>query len=260
MICDPVRWKHEVTSGNNQDLLPRILPEGVITLEGDPRAHLWDMSALFPEERAYMERAVGKRCREFTAGRLLARAALDKLGIESQPIRRDPYRSPVWPSEVVGSISHTESWCAVAVARAHEVLALGIDVENDAPLSASLFEIVCVPEEMEWLASHSLTRRGALAKILFSVKESAFKAQYPLTQSFLDFHAMAVEVDLMAGTWRAAFQSGCRPAQCPWNALVGQWVVHRGLVATAAVALRRDFPDPILEESPSGLPQERLVR
>lgn len=144
----------DVMSTNHQDLLPCIVPQAVVTMEADPRACRRDADALFPEERSYIERAVAKRRREFTTGRLLARTALEKLGIEAQPIGRGSDRSPVWPSDTVGLISHTDSWCAVAVARSTDVLALGIDVENDAPLLARLLEIVCVPQELEWLSSH----------------------------------------------------------------------------------------------------------
>lgn len=230
-------------STNNEGLLPCIVPQEVVTLEADPRDYGTDPNALFREERLYIERAVDKRRREFTTGRLLARAALAKLGIEAQPIGQGSHRSPVWPPDTVGSISHTDSWCAVAVARSADVLAVGIDVESDAPLPARLLEIVCVPQELQWLSSHPPGRRGALAKVVFSAKESAFKAQFPLTDSLLDFHAMLVEVDCADCTWRATFQPGWRPVGCPWQALVGHWVKRRGLVATAAVALRRGFPN-----------------
>ena len=77
-------------------------------------------------------------------------------------------------------------------------------------------------------------RRGALAKIVFSVKEAAYKAQFPLTRTFLEFGAMAVDLDADSQIWKATFLPGQRPVSCPWETLTGSWTARRGLIATVA--------------------------
>ena len=79
------RYADLVLSGS-PGLLRQIAPAAVRCTEvfADPPD-----AALFPEEEAYVARAVEKRRREFTTGRWCARAALQQLGIAPAPLLRD---------------------------------------------------------------------------------------------------------------------------------------------------------------------------
>src|SRR5437763_335927 len=79
---------------------------------------------LYPEERACIARAVPKRRAEFATGRVCARQALERLGVAVGPLLPHPDRSPAWPPGIVGSISHTDGYCAVAVAEATRALGI----------------------------------------------------------------------------------------------------------------------------------------
>ncbi len=51
---------------------------------------------------------------------------------------------------------------------------------------------------------HQLPAPGVTGKILFSAKEAVYKCQYPLSNQFLGFHA--VEVELGEDSFQAVFQ------------------------------------------------------
>lgn len=192
---------------------PALARSGPIArLLADERIHVAEMDprtvplegVLFPAEAASVERAVLSRKQQFTAGRVLARRALVALGHEPVALIADAQRVPEWPPAVRGTITHTHTWCAAAVARADAITALGADVEPATPLEPQLWSRICRPEEREWLAEHHEERAGLFAKAWFSAKESIYKALYPSVRVFLDFHGMRIELgaEEAPGLWR----------------------------------------------------------
>ena len=109
-----------------RDALPASCVLRVWSDDGEP--------ALYPEESAAVARAVAVRRLEFARGRGCAREALAALGVAAGPIPVGPEREPVWPSGVVGSITHCEGFVAAVVARAADLRAIGLDVETAAPV------------------------------------------------------------------------------------------------------------------------------
>src|SRR2546425_11570060 len=151
--------------------------------------------ALLPEEEACLSpRAIAKRRREFTAGRVCARAALGRLGIRGVPLVAGQDRSPVWPPGMVGSLSHCGDYCGVAIARSLEIAGVGFDVERARPLEGRVASIICTPAELRRIESLPDLPPGLWTMIVFSAKESAYKCYHPLMKTFLDFHD--VEIDL----------------------------------------------------------------
>jgi len=190
--------------------LARLLADARIRVaEIDPR-RVEAGAGLFPREALAIAKAVQSRREQFTAGRLLARRALVELGHAPVELESGADRVPAWPAGVVGSITHTHGWCAVAVARATDFEALGADVEAATPLDRALWERICRPEERTFLAARAPERAGLLAKAIFSAKESAYKALYPQIRTFLDFQGMQISfaepLDAATLTWRAELQ------------------------------------------------------
>lgn len=160
-------------------------PAGVAYATRDPQAmHL----SLFPEEEAAIIGACKRRRMEFAAGRSAAHAVLKKLDFPLSAILMGKDRAPIWPTGVVGSLSHTPDACLSVAARPHHIQAIGIDIENLAPLESSLHPYIATPEEFACIDSPP--RLAALR--IFSMKEAAYKAQYPLSQTFFDFNALEV--------------------------------------------------------------------
>jgi 4'-phosphopantetheinyl transferase EntD len=209
-----------------QPLFKRLLGPHIETEEVDP--HSLD-GGLLKAERGLVAGAAQTRIEQFTAGRVCSRTALGRLGVApTTPIPRGEDRAPIWPRGFVGSISHTDSWCGAAVARAEEIRSVGIDLEPATPLKESLWRRVCTPKERDWL--HELPEPGLTGKIVFSAKESVYKCQYPITGQFLGFHAVEIEID--DGSFQAVFQQEADEFR-PGDVMSGRFLVEEGLVATA---------------------------
>lgn len=147
----------------------------------------------------WFAQAAPLRRREFVAGRACASRVLDALGVPLQPIARGSEGEPIWPSGVVGSISHSSGLCAAVGARASQVGALGLDVELDRVATAAFARRICSDAELRQLGASA----EALAPVVFSVKEACYKLQFPLTR---DAGAWArIEVLLSDGTFTARF-------------------------------------------------------
>jgi 4'-phosphopantetheinyl transferase EntD len=152
-----------------------------------------DPAQLLPAEMGCLGRAAAARAAEFAAGRLCARSALRELGIIDFPLQVAPDRHPLWPPSVVGSITHTDGFCAAAVADRRRLLGIGIDTEVVAPMSQRLRARICVPAESDWLGSLPEADRAAAAMLIFSAKEAFYKCQYPLVGERLGFGDLYVE-------------------------------------------------------------------
>lgn len=131
-----------------------------------------------------------KRRTEFAAGRLCASGSLHGMGLIAEfplPVRN---RLPVWPSGVVGSISHCNTIAVAMTAPKSRYCALGIDVESllDPDTAQGIQQYVCRNEELIGLKRHIPCTRRSLT-ILFSAKEALYKALFPLVGRFKDFHS-----------------------------------------------------------------------
>jgi 4'-phosphopantetheinyl transferase EntD len=181
---------------------------------------------LFPEELACLEKSVEKRRAEFGTARVIARRALSRLGVAPLPLVPKPDRSPSWPRGVVGSITHTQGYCAVAVAHDSAFISLGVDAEQDKVLKEELIEMICTPAERVQLGATD-------AVVYFAAKEAFYKCQYPLTQRYLGFQDVELELDAHRGEFlaRVVKPDVDKPA---WLArLRGRFVRERGLVLCA---------------------------
>jgi len=210
----------------HQPVFQRLLGPHIETEEVDPHSVA---GGLLKAEEEAVTGAAQTRIEQFTAGRVCSRIALGRLGVATTtPVLRGEDRAPIWPPGFVGTISHTDTWCAAAVARTEDVRSIGIDLEPATPLKESLWRRVCTPKERDWL--HELPEPGLTGKILFSAKESVYKCQYPITTKFLGFHA--VEMELGDGSFRAVFQQEVGEFR-PGDVMSGHYLVEEGLVATA---------------------------
>lgn len=215
-------------------LAARLLPFPVRTAEMDPRMAAGE---LLPGEERAVARAVESRRREFSAGRACARKAMAALGAQAAPILQGEDRAPIWPEGLVGSITHTESWCAAAVARTEDGIgAIGLDVEPAEPLDPALLRIICVAEERALLDARP-EERGVLGRLIFSAKESAYKCQYPRSRTLLGFHAMHIELDEPAKRFKAVFRKDVAPF-ARGDALEGRYLLEQGFLMTAVTLAR----------------------
>ncbi|GAA4615823.1 4'-phosphopantetheinyl transferase superfamily protein [Actinoallomurus liliacearum] len=197
-------------------------------------------TTLFPEEEALLARAVDKRRREFTTVRACARTAFARLGVAPAPLLRGERGAPIWPDGIVGSMTHCDGYRASAVARSRDVQTIGIDAEPNGPLPDGVLGAVSRPEERAWLTDLLAADSGVRwDRLLFSAKESVYKAWFPLTRRWLDFEGASITVDPEAGTFSAALT--VPPPQVdgrPLTGFTGRWLVRDGLILTAISVVR----------------------
>ena len=171
------------------------------------------------EEEAYIGRAVEKRKREFRAGRNASREALRVLGYkEPVVILRDSFRRPLWPTGVVGSISHTTNCCMAAVAYSKDYLGIGLDVETISPIEVSMLSRICTTQELRWINERKTKGdRVPWCKLIFSIKESVYKLFSPIHAVFLDFLEVEVCLDLERGCFLAAVSENEHNINCEYR-------------------------------------------
>lgn len=211
--------------------LRALLPPSVAVAEMDPRGAR--LTSLFPEEQAQVARAVEKRQREFSAGRVCARLAIEELGGIGEAIVSDDDRFPRWPEGFTGSISHTADWCGAAVTRDAGIHGVGIDIEQASSLKERIFQAICTEEELCWLDSMAAAERGPMGKLIFSAKESAYKAQYAITRTYLGFAAMSIEV--RSDHFRATLNQDVGDDFRIGDVIIGRYALSEHHVATAVV-------------------------
>lgn len=176
------------------------IPVGVAV--EDPRA---PVSGLLPGEAPLMRNAVESRQREYASGRRAARRAFAQIGIAPYAIPTGNDRAPVWPRDVTGSITHSDTLCVAVTARRDDAASIGIDVEPAIGLEDELISTICTVTERAWLSSRRPETRPLLAKLIFSAKEATFKCQFQVSHEMFDFHAVEITPDLDLGVFDATF-------------------------------------------------------
>ena len=194
-----------------------------------------DEDTLFPAEHEWIAAAVPSRRREFTAGRRCARIALEALGQPSVPLLPDAAGAVRWPPGYVGSITHCAGFRAAALARTEAFASVGIDAETDAALPAGVLDLVALPDERA--ALRRLPQTGvSWPRLLFSCKESVYKAWYPLSGAWLDFEQVRVAIDVERASFRAELLvPGPQAGGTVPSAFDGRWAAVAGLLLTAVV-------------------------
>lgn len=184
-----------------------------------------------------LARAVPVRARDYLAGRHCAYEALRAIGASAWGVAVDADGAPVWPAEVVGSITHTAGRAAAVVARRADLLGLGVDSER-----------VLTPAEADELAPSVVGEIGGatdaralgaemgwaeFVTLAFSAKESVYKCLHPLVRTFFDFaDAHVVAVDAARGTLAVRLARTLAPGFERGMPLDVAWEVRDGLVHT----------------------------
>ena len=133
-------------------------------------------------------------------------------------------------------MTHCDGYRACAIGRAEKFAAVGIDAEPHAALPAGVLPMVAMESERSALAVLAAQAPGICwDRILFSAKESVFKAWFPATGRWLGFAGAEVTID-SAGTFAASLLvPGPVVGGRPLTTYHGRWIVERGLITTAVV-------------------------
>ncbi|CAD0335455.1 hypothetical protein CFBP7900_21950 [Xanthomonas hortorum pv. carotae] len=157
-------------------------------------------------------RSVRKRQAEYFFGRLAAQQALQHQVLVAAGMCPDiatgSSSEPLWPAQVIGSISHTNRLAAAAVAPLGRWHGIGIDLEHvvGADAREALLSTVVDSSELALLQSICASTNvllEVLLTIVFSAKESLFKASFSAVGRYFDFScAHLVALDPIAGVVR----------------------------------------------------------
>lgn len=142
----------------------------------------FDFSSLCKEERELVANASEKRKIEFTLGRIAARRSASELGHAfDSPLLRGTRGEPLWPSGLIGAITHTRDIAASATSINPQIQAIGLDLEYlDREVASKVASRICIGSEIPWVKEHSTELGTKRILQLFSAKEAFYKAVNPL--------------------------------------------------------------------------------
>lgn len=141
-----------------------------------------------------LQKAVPKRKAEYLTGRVLAANCLRKLESTSTDVARGKDGAPVWPNGFIGSISHSEKKVISCVASATDLQGLGVDIEDilDDTTAQQVAGIICNKEEQTLMTQNGFSFVEGIS-LIFSLKESLYKALYPLTGKIRGFEDARIQ-------------------------------------------------------------------
>ena len=183
---------------------------------------------------ATLHQAVIKRRAEYLAGRFAASQALAKLGIYTRDIPTGTHRSPCWPSGILASITHTSSAAFCVAAHQKNVNYLGIDHEN----WLSLKSVNDIKSSIINSAEESLLRQSSLTfeqvfTLVFSAKESLFKALYPSVGYYFDFSAAEItEINIPEKSFNLRLTQTLTPALTAGACFNGKFIFDDSAIQT----------------------------
>lgn len=187
-----------------------------------------DASFLSSAERTYLENVSQNRKTEFIAGRFCAHEAMELANIPPEHIRIGGKGEPIWPSNIVGSITHSHGYAAAAVARKADVRALGLDAETDEPLSSKVLRRISNDQEQGWAKTIGGVLVQHPGKVLFSAKEATYKAWYPITHEWLGFKEAFIDFHDQENTFTVHIQKNG-----PIRQMHGKYLIRKGVIVTA---------------------------
>jgi enterobactin synthetase component D len=191
-----------------------------------------------------LERAVDKRKNEFLAGRWCSREALRRCAPELAhcPIGIGTHSAPLWPVGIVGAITHTHGFASVAVARSAEARGIGLDAEvlivNG--IAMRIAHSIATKDELSAVMSAGDIGPELALTIVFSAKETLFKALYPHVGRYFDFSVARLEhIDPRDGCFQVRLLSDLTSEWIAGSVFDGNYEVKGGgfkdLVCTAMI-------------------------
>ncbi|PKF49935.1 hypothetical protein AT251_15290 [Enterovibrio nigricans] len=156
--------------------------------------------------------SVPKRQAEFLAGRYLAKTLLQSASSFDGEIKVGLNRQPTWPNGWIGSISHTDDR-ALVLGHCGQKKFAGIDIENVIPFSTckDIATSIHSNEELALFVEQGIAENIATT-LIFSAKESLFKATYPYIGYYFGFEsAKVITLDVSKGYLILSLDHGIAP-------------------------------------------------
>lgn len=195
------------------------------------------MEIPLPEE---ITKAVPKRKAEFLAGRYVAKQVAIALGIPegaSTELKIGPHRAPVWPEGLRGSITHNTSTAICMMSDSESVHSLGIDIEHIVTddMLDDIASQVCEEQETQLIVSHGIDKNTAVT-LIFSAKESIFKALYSRIGEYFDFDLVTLRsLDTPQNNMKFDFNRHFAKKHKLPDSIVVDFIINNDIVLTAVI-------------------------
>jgi 4'-phosphopantetheinyl transferase EntD len=167
------------------------------------------------------------------AVRAAAAGLLRARGVAEPHIGRSNEGAPLWPAGWTGSLSHSRTRGAAAIAPATALRSLGIDLEDPQRMKKKLWPYLMSPPELAGLDTLTESAANRRVAAVFSAKEAIYKTLAPLGGRVPGFKE--VELRWSSGERFTAHLFPPRPEDAAWprglSGFVGQ--KHEHLIALA---------------------------
>jgi 4'-phosphopantetheinyl transferase EntD len=173
-----------------------------------------------------------KRQSQYIAARMALKDALQQAGAGNELERWMLESPPCWPQNLMGSLTHTDTLAAAVVRRASSPqTACGIDLENILPYERAkrIAKRVLTPHERTNFGDST-----AIITLIFSIKESCYKATHPLWPVSMGFQDCTV-TSMDAHHWKATLHNRHLPWVLNWQ---GVWAQSATMILTLAQAYK----------------------
>ncbi|WP_347016036.1 4'-phosphopantetheinyl transferase superfamily protein [Acinetobacter seifertii] len=176
-----------------------------------------------------------KRQQEYLYGRVLAQAILSHHFGLDQSITSMHEHLPIWPTHVLGSISHSQNKLIVALS--NNAIYLGIDIEHwvTSEFAQESANLILTPSEFDlWKSKASeFFDFARYVSLIFSVKESLYKAVYPTAKQYIDFlEASIVDINFENQTLTLTFLPEIQQRYELLEQYQGGWTIEQDHIMT----------------------------
>lgn len=175
-----------------------------------------------------------KRKIEYQVGRQCAEAAIKEMTKNKGKIidlKQNKDGSTQWPTGVTGSITHSQNIILAIVASSSIYSGLGIDIEKiiDPIFAKKLITRIANKSEQQLLNKNLSI--STLASIIFSGKETLFKALYPLTHKrFYCRDAEIIAIDHNKKQWQIRLLTTLSTSHNVGQIYHGKYFINQQLV------------------------------
>lgn len=194
-----------------QALYTRCIQQGKLThmgqhslcYEADIRAICLACQTHQLQRPDYLMQAGQQRLDEFFAGRIAAEAILLEYFNCRQSITSMTTTLPIWPQAFKGSISHANNTLMVMLSTQAEYLGVDIEYMVSADIAEQTAGLILTRSEQDlyWSGSIKTLSFAEYFTLIFSLKESLYKAVYPCAKNYIDFlQAELISIDMLQHT------------------------------------------------------------
>lgn len=176
-----------------------------------------------------------ERKNEYLCGRVLAQAVLSHHFGLDQSITSMHEHLPIWPSHVLGSISHSQNKLIVALS--NNANYLGIDIEHwvTSEFAQESAHLVLTPSEFDLWKNKAVEffDFACYVSLIFSIKESLYKAVYPTAKQYIDFlEASIVDINFENQTLMLTFLPEIQQRYQLLEYYDGGWTIEQDHIMT----------------------------